>query len=104
MSLETTLNGTGIPATAAPYTGSADSFISYHMVNEEDTTFADGDAQAEERMYSVDFFSKGAWRSSVDTIKTALKAAGFKIQSVGPEIYETDTRLYHIPMLVLEES
>lgn len=76
MSLETTLNATGILAVAAPYTGIAESFITYHMVNEEDTTFADGDAQAGERMYSVDYFSKVDWRMAVATIKAALKAPG----------------------------
>lgn len=103
MSLEATLSAIGITTSTSPYTGTADSFITYHMVNEEDTVFADGEAQAGEGMYSVDYFTKGAWRTAVNTIKAELKAAGYKVQSIGPEIYETDTKRYHIPILVIED-
>jgi hypothetical protein len=103
VSLEATLSATGIETSASPYTGTADSFITYHLVNEEDTFFADGDARAGEGMYSVDYFTTGAWRTAVEAIKSALKAAGYNVQSVGPEIYETDTRRYHIPILVVED-
>jgi hypothetical protein len=103
MSLEATLAATGLPVSSAPYTGTATSYITYNMVNEDDTAFADAEAVAGERMYSVDYFTKSAWRSAIDTIKAAIKSAGYHIQSVGPEIFETDTKLFHIPILIVED-
>jgi hypothetical protein len=103
MSLESTLATTGYPSVHPPYGGSADTYITFHLVSDDENLYADGEAQAEERMYSIDLFTPGSWEAKVSSIKVALKAAGYRIQSIGPEIYEVEKKLYHIPILVLED-
>lgn len=103
MNLEDILAETGYPVSSVPFTDTATSYITYHMVSETDTLFGDGEAQAAEGLYSVDFFIKGSWRTAVDAIVSKLKESGYLVQSVGPEIYERDTKYYHIPILILED-
>ncbi|MPM44833.1 hypothetical protein SDC9_91515 [bioreactor metagenome] len=104
MSLESTLATTGYPSVHPPYGGSADTYITFHLVADDENLYADGEAQAEERLYSVDLFTRVSWESKILSIKAILKTAGYRIQSIGPEIYEVETKLYHIPMLVLEDA
>jgi len=104
MTIETALASIGCPVVHAPYTGGAATFVAFHLVIEEGVLHADGDEQAGERVYSVDYFSNSDWRYAVASIKATLKAAGYSVQSIGPEIFETDTKLYHIPILVSEDT
>ena len=103
MTIPEALHPIGLSPVHPPYMGSEETFVTYAMLNEDGVVFADGDEQAGEVLYSVDVFTKTAWESTVSSIKAALKSAGYKVQNTGPEIYETDTKLYHIPILVSED-
>lgn len=104
MDIETALAGIGIPVSEVPYTGTSGTYITFHLVLESGEIYADGDEQTGERLIAVDLFTPTDWETKAATIKTALKAAGYVIQSSGPEMYETDVKLHHYPILVAEDT
>lgn len=84
-----------IPVCHPPYTGTASQFIVFTLINNAYNNWASGAAIEEETVYSVDLFTKGAYESIADQIKFLLRAEGYVV-SEGPEIYEADTKYYHV--------
>lgn len=96
--LKTTLEGLGVPVERLKYDGKAETFITYQLVVGRDAHFADDDSEAEEFTYRVDIYSKLDYIALLRRLKTAVKAAGFYAITFDPEVFESDTGYYHIPV------
>ena len=103
--LKTTLEALGVPVARLLYKGNADTFITFQRVNATPAQHADDDGQEVERLYRVDLFSKDDYTELLDRLKQALEDADFYGLVEGPELFEDDTKYFHIPLDVnyLEE-
>lgn len=91
-----------IPTERVIYTGKDKprTYCTFQRVLENAALSADDDEIAGQITYRVTLFSKTDYESTLETIKAALKAAGFYINAVEGEDYETDTGYYKIPITV----
>jgi hypothetical protein len=95
--LYSTLEGLGVPVKRLKYDGKAETYIEYALVVVRDVFYSDDDSGAEEYTYRADIYSKIDYLPLMRRMKQALKAAGFYNVTFDPEIYESDTRYYHVP-------
>ena len=96
--LKTTLKGLGVPVKRLKYDGRAKTFITYQLVVGRDAHFADDESEAEEFTYRVDIYSKSDYIPLLRRLKMALKNAGFFGIVFDPEVFESNTGYYHIPV------
>ena len=98
--LNTTLEGLGHPVARLFYGGEADTYITFQIVSCRGVDAADDANTREETIYQVNIYSKEDYTSLLESIMSALKAAGFRGITVEPETYETDTEFYHVPIQI----
>lgn len=72
-----TLKPTGVPVDFMVYNGTATTYITFQVYNENGNFFAEDDEGATEHSVRVDVWSKGNFSSLVDDVKARMKAAGF---------------------------
>lgn len=96
--LRNVLSDTGLPVCRPPYEGSAAQYLTYQLILQTQTEHCDDDNESHQAMWSIDLYSRGSWLALIGDIESLTKAAGFYGFRAGPELYEKDTRLYHIPM------
>lgn len=96
--LKQTLDTLGVPVQRLTYSGSAETFITYQCITSTETAFADDDNEAEEFLYRVDIFSRRDYIALLRQTKRALKLAGFYGVTIEAELYENDTRFFHVPI------
>lgn len=99
-----TSGGKAVPVAPIVYTGTETTYITFYTLLEKDETYADDDAVQGSTTATIDIFSKGNYKPFLTDVKARLKSAGFTIQSSGPEIYESDTGYYHVPVDVYMEE
>ena len=104
MRIEEALSGIGFPVCEFPYRGKAATYATYHMINIDGSIFGDSAEQTGENMTAIDLFTPNDWKTKIDAIKERLSTAGISVESIGPEIWETDDQVYHIPMTVVEDT
>lgn len=80
------------------FRGKAGTYITYQLVLLQDRDAADDDMQGTEYTYRVDIYSKRDYIALLRRTKQALQAAGFYGIVVDPEVYESDTGFYHVPI------
>ena len=93
-----TFGGKPVSVTPIVYTGAETTYITFYTLLDKDEAYADDEAVQAATTATIDIFSKGNYKTLLDDVKTRLKAAGFTIQSSGPEMYEQDTGYYHVPV------
>lgn len=98
-----TFGGKIVSITPLAYTGTDTVYITFYTYLDQDESFADDEPQTGGTYGTVDIFCKGNYKSLLADAKTRLKSAGFTIQSIGPEQYEKDTELNHIPINIYHE-
>lgn len=96
--LKAALTRAGVPVARLKYTGRADTFITFRLLDGGEENHSDDDSHAEALTYRMDVFSKSDYTELVKTVKQAIKAAGFYGIVTGPEMYESDTEFYHMPI------
>jgi hypothetical protein len=96
--LKTTLEAQGVPVERLRYKGKADTFITFQIIYGRDTCFADDDSEGTEYTYRIDIFSKQDYIALLRNTTRALKEAGFYGITVDPEVFESETGYYHIPV------
>lgn len=96
--LKQTLEALGVPVARLKYDGKAKTFITYQLVVGRDIHFTDDDNEAEEFTYRVDIYSKTDYISLMRRVKTELKSAGFFGIVFDPEVFESETGYFHIPV------
>ena len=96
--INSTLASLGVPVERLRFTGEADTYITFQLLNGQEAEHADDEEIAYEHYYRGDIFSKGNYLTLLQQMKKALKAAGFYGITVNAEMYENDTALYHVSL------
>ncbi len=91
-----------LPTERLIYTGENKprTYCTFQRVLESAAVNADDEEKQTQITYRVTLFSKTDYESVLETIKAVLTAAGFYINSIEGEDYETDTGYYKIPITV----
>lgn len=81
-----------------PYMGDAAEYVTYQLITQSTTLYAEGTEAETSVLYAVDYYTKTVpYAVKLLEIKRLLQAAGWTC-TVNAEDYEPDTGLYHIPM------
>lgn len=96
--LKTTLAAQCPKVARLVFSGKAGTYITYQLVLSQDRDAADDDMQGTEYTYRVDIYSKRDYMALLRRTKRALLAAGFYGIVIDPEVYESDTGFYHVPI------
>ena len=81
-----------------PYMGDAAEYVTYQLITQSTTLYAEGTEAETSVLYAVDYYTKNVpYAEKLLEIKRLLQAAGWTC-TVNAEDYEPDTGLYHIPM------
>ena len=87
-----------LPVKHPPYTGETNEYITYQLITQSTTLYAEGNEAETSVLYAVDYYTKTVpFETKLLEIKRLLQAAGWTC-TVNAEDYEPDTGLYHIPM------
>ena len=78
-----------------PPSGGVDEYIVYNYADERPILRGGGVDIADETTVQVHYFTLGDPMPLKKTIQTALRGAGFTIQSI-QQMYESDTHYYHV--------
>ena len=92
------LESIGVPVERLTYCGNARTFITYQFVIASERDFSDDDNTAEEYTYRIDLYSRADYIAILRRVKQALKAAGFYGIEAAAEIFERDTKYFHVPI------
>ena len=96
--IKAALESVGVPFERLTYRGHAAAFITYQLVISSERDFYDDENEAREYTFRLDLVSRCDFVPLLRRVWRELKAGGFYGISAEAEIYEKDTRLYHIPM------
>ena len=98
MTINSALAALKLPITHPPYKGEADEYVTYQLIIQSTTLYAEGTEAETSVLYAVDYYTKTVpFEAKLLEIKRLLQAAGWTC-TVNAEDYEPDTGLYHIPM------
>lgn len=98
MTINDALAALKLPVTHPPYKGEADEYVTYQLITQSTTLYAEGTEAETSVLYAVDYYTKTVpYAVKLLEIKRLLQAAGWACV-VNAEIYEKDTGLYHIAM------
>ena len=87
-----------LPVMHPPYNGETNEYITYQLITQSTTLYAEGTEAEPSVLYAVDYYTKTVpFEAKLLEIKRLLQAAGWTC-TVNAEDYEPDTGLYHIPM------
>lgn len=96
--LKTTLAAQCSNVARLVFRGKAGAYITYQLVLMQDRDAADDEMHGTEYTYRVDIYSKQDYIALLRRTVRALKAAEFYGIVVDPEVYESDTGFYHVPI------
>jgi len=101
-----TLGTLGVPTQNLVYTGTADDYINYRLLEQKDTNPADDEPTATEYVFMANIISRHRHKELTRQARKALRAAGFYGIETTAELYENDTGRYHsvIQFNFLEED
>ena len=85
------------------FTGKADQFITFQILTGSEKGHAGDEPEGGEILCSFDVFDRGDPTDLVQQAIEAARAAGFYGVTVDPEVYETDTGYYHVPVTLYWE-
>ena len=80
MSIEDALRPTGLPVSGLPYEGRADTYVTYQLIGQLSTIYAEGREAATAVQHSVDLWTGVSYQNDLRRIKAALEAAGYIVQ------------------------
>lgn len=102
MSIKEILESAGLPAQRGVYTGKCKPKAYYTFLRLLSTSVVNADDSESEskEMYRVTLFYKGDFQKQLDKTLEVLRAAGFYINSVDTENYETETGYWLVPITV----
>ncbi|MBQ1502883.1 MAG: hypothetical protein IIZ35_02675 [Clostridia bacterium] len=95
--IEQALTGLSVPFAFLYYDGDAATYVTYQETDASSVLMADDAVRNYVDFYDVDIYSSGNYFSLLAEIKTKMTAAGFTFcpSRCSPDIYETETKLYH---------
>ncbi len=103
-SIKETLELSGVPAyrIVKKTTEEPEQYCTFQRILIKEDVAADDVVDEESSFYKVNIFSKVDFEALLSTTKKNLSSAGFIVNSVDAEIYESDTGYYHVPLSVQE--
>lgn len=81
-----------------PAKATAKTYVSWFEVTDSTGYQASNRALRTVYLMQVDIYAKKPLTDQPEKVKAALRAAGLKIDSGGPEDYEEDTGYHHLPI------
>lgn len=97
MEINKALAPLGIPVCHPPYSGGERTYVTYQLMGQSGTFYAESQEAETGMGYSVDLYTEGDYVAVIHDIKAALEDAGYSCV-VDQEIYEQNTGLRHIAM------
>jgi len=96
--IEQALAGIGYPVCHPPYGGGAGKYLTYQIIGQTGTIYAESREAATGTAFGLDFFTDTPpFAKDLAALKAALEAAGY-ISRVEAEQYEDDTGLWHVSL------
>lgn len=93
--IQTVLAALELPVSHPPYLGTATEYITYYLIDHGHNNWASGEAIEDVTVWSVDLYTQGNYQTTAAQILSGLRAAGYVVRK-GPEMWEDDTRFYHV--------
>ena len=102
MSLKDVLESAGLPAQRGVFTGKKkpEAYYTFQRLMQSAALNTDDEESEERELYRVTLISKVDFEAQLEKTKEALKAAGFYINSVDMESYETETGYWLVPITI----
>ena len=85
------------------FTGKADQFITFQILTGSEKGYAGDEPEGAEILCRFDVYARGDPTGLVGQAIEAARADGFYGVTVDPEVYETDTGFYHVPVTLYWE-
>ena len=102
--IEKAFENYNVPIEYMTFTGKADKYLTYYTWKEEPDDFCDDENNIEVAFGTIDIFSKGNLKDILNDVKNILKSNGFLVTDVASEMYEEDTKYYHVPVNFCKEG
>lgn len=99
-----TCRGERVPVSPIARQKDTDAYITYYTYLERPADYADDEPQCEETSATVDVWCRSDFKALLREVKKRLRTAGFSIQGIGPEQYESSTKIYHVPIDIYIEG
>lgn len=98
--------GKAVPLSHLVRKGFTITHITYQTIDESTSGNADDEPTEGETTAVVDVFVEmlGNYKAFAYSVRDRLKSEGFTIIGFGPEQYESDTNLYHVPIDIYRGS
>lgn len=106
MEINKVLAPLGIPVCHPPYSGAAETYITYQFIGQRSTVYAEGKEAETGTAFSVDLYtsaSKTDIGSIINNTKKLLQSAGY-ICTVDMETVETKTQSRHYALTAIKED
>ncbi len=103
-SLKEVLESAGLPAQRGVYTGKKKpaAYYTFLRLLKNATLSADDEEKTGKELYRVTLFYKGDFEAQLEKTLETLKAAGYYINNVDNENYETETGYWLVPITIEE--
>ena len=92
------LESTPYPVTQQPIVGAAPVYLTFFEVLGQPDAYASNRPQRTIHTMQVDIWGRQPIGPEFITVAKALRAAGIRVASWGPQDYEPDTRWHHLPI------
>lgn len=101
-----TYKGAVVPVAQIKYEGKIKTYLQHYAYLDTPEENADDEPQADGIYGTIDIYSdkRGALIELLPQIKRRLRDAHFTIGDTGPQQYEDDTQMYHLPINIYHES
>lgn len=97
MTIDIALANIGCPVCHPPYTGKADTYITYQIVGQVGMVYAEGKEKETGVNYSVDIWTSASFVTLMLATKAALELAGY-IVTVEMEYYDKESKRRQISL------
>lgn len=96
------LEGAGLPAQRGVYTGKKkpEAYYTFLRIMKNAAVCVDDARDGIREMYRVTLFYKGDFEAQLERTLEVMEAAGYYINSVDPEYYETETGYWVVPITI----
>lgn len=101
-SLQNVLESAGLPAQRGVYTGKKKpaAYYTFLRIMKNAAVNADDKRQGSREMYRITLFSKADFEEQLEKTLEILEAAGYYINSVDTEEFETETGYWYVPITI----
>lgn len=101
-SIKEVIESAGLPAERGVYTGTKkpSAYCTFLRMNKGAAIRADDKTSGDRELYRVTLFCKGNFEKSLEMLTEKMEAAGFYVNGVDPENYETETGYWLVPITI----